>query len=133
MNPNIEIISPHLMGVRFSHVQLCWIKDFEFLDDKMIIDNPYMTLTASGILLLNKDEEAAYKILKNMLIDKIMPSSDEELKIMYNDFMPRRGSDDFDFHEETFLNMIITELMRRELAAGTRKKVGKKWRLWNKI
>ena len=78
LNPNVEVINPHLWGVKFSWINAGWLADFNLVTDR--IENLDATLTNCGQILLNKDNLEGFEILKVWFNERIMPLSDKELQ-----------------------------------------------------
>ena len=77
MNSNVEVINPNLMGVRFSWVEAGFISDFTLQYGKLT--NQHATLTADGIIILNRDDEELYNAFKKMLDERVMKYTDEQI------------------------------------------------------
>jgi len=58
MNPNVEVINPHLLGVRFDWLSAGLIPDLPLLLPKDQRDNEIAQLSVDGVLLLNKNSNA---------------------------------------------------------------------------
>jgi len=68
MNPNVEVMNPHLLGVRFDWLNAGLITDLPLLLTKDQSDNVLTQLTIDGVLLLNKNSQA-YGYAKETLRD----------------------------------------------------------------
>jgi len=55
VNPNVEVINPHLLGVRFDWLKAGLIPDLPLLLPKDQRDNDVAQLTVDGVLLFNKN------------------------------------------------------------------------------
>ena len=115
MNAQIEIINPHLVGVKFAYVKLGWVKDFPPLypDEDLIFDTPHMSLITDGVLILNKDDEKQYNAMKDMFNNRIMPMSDSVLTAHLQEIKSLKDTPKFDSFTEEYLWMLETEQTRR--------------------
>lgn len=114
MNPNIETINPHLMGVRFDYLQAGFITDLTRLIPKQQINNPFFMMTVDGVLLLDKNMKL-YDYAKGFF-SKIMRQSDGQIKkqVVKLDVQRMKQGSRFDPQSTIQLAMLKTEQARRE-------------------
>lgn len=114
MNPNIEIIKPHLMGVRFDYLQAGFITDLTRLIPKQQMNNPFFIMTVDGVLLLDKNMKL-YDYAKKFF-NKIMRQSDAQVKkqVVKLDVQRMKQGSKFDPQSTIQLAMLKTEQVRRE-------------------
>ncbi|MBO4998180.1 MAG: hypothetical protein J6D02_09305 [Lachnospira sp.] len=109
MNANIEIINENLWGVDRDYVKAGYINELFFMseaDDS----NPHASLTADGIMILNKKSEL-YEVLKKF-IPRMMAYSDADLEEI------RRVTNykkEMDSYERLYLDIIEWEQKRRRV------------------
>ena len=132
MNPHIEKINSYLIGVKFSYIELGWIKDLPPLYGNVVFDTPHMALSEDGVLILNKDDNDLYRLMKDMIGNKIMPLSDKGLKLHIQDVQSYQNTPKFDKWDEVYLWMLETEQSRRDVIKNG-KVVSKKWQLWERL
>lgn len=113
MNPNIEIINPHLMGVRFSWVEAGFITDFTMLQGKL--RNQHATLSTDGIIILNRDDEELYNAFKKMLDERVMKYTDEQIQSVIQGMESKRGTAEWDKYAESLLFLFRLEQTRRTI------------------
>ena len=65
MNQNIEVINENLWAVNSSYIRMGYIQELTPLSEQS--DNPYVSLTNEGIMILKKESEF-YPILKKLLV-----------------------------------------------------------------
>ena len=130
MNPNIEQINKYLYGVSFSYIKMGWVKEFTINNEKTCL-NTFIELTTDGCLLLDKDDPKLYKIMKQMIVEKVVPMSDIDLHetIIYREF--QRNKPEHDFWAELYLLMLKAEQKRR-IEIKTNGKAVKKWHLFKR-
>ena len=111
MNANIEVINPHLLGVRFD-----WLKA-GFVNIPLIpknqLENSVVHLTVDGIVVLDKNARI-YDYAKKALIN-IMRLSDSQIKKRVKNLTIYKGKSNLTEHSELFLKMLKAEQTRREL------------------
>ena len=114
MNPNIETINPHLMGVRFDYIQAGFITDLTRLIPKQQMNNPLFMMTVDGVLILDKNMKL-YDYVKDFF-SKIMRQSDGQVKkqVVKLDVQRMKQGSKFDSQSTIQLAMLKTEQARRE-------------------
>lgn len=113
MNPNIEVINPNLIGVRFSWVEAGFITDFTMLPDKLT--NQHATLTTDGIIILNRDDEQLYDAFKKMLDVRVMKCTDEQIQSVIQVMESKRNTAEWDKYAESLLFLFRLEQTRRTI------------------
>lgn len=114
MNTNIEIVNPHLLGVRFDWLRAGFITNLPRLIPKEQLNNPFIMLTVDGVLILDKNMKL-YDYSKSFFI-KIMRQSDAQIKKQVAKLEVQRikqGSK-FDNQSVIQLGMLKMEQARRE-------------------
>ena len=106
MNQNIEVINENLWAVNSSYIRMGYIQELTPLPEQS--DNPYVSLTNEGIMILKKESEF-YPILKKLLV-KIMGHSDEQLTCAVQKM---RKVSKPDAYEKMYLNVLEWEIKRR--------------------
>jgi len=126
MNPHIEKINSHLIGVKFSYVNMDWIKEipaFHIDAASVVLDD--------GILILNKDYPL-YDFYKR-LFAKFMTLSDKDLEFRIQEGMELLKTGKFGSFEEDLVLMVETEKERRARQKDYNKAVNKQCKLWGLI
>ena len=118
MNGNIEIINNYLWAVNSAYIKQGYIQELTPVPEES--ENPYVSLTNDGIMILKKESEL-YPVLKKIII-KIMGYSDELLN--YAVLKMRRASKP-DAYEKLYLNVLEWELKRRCVLAEYQKNLPK--------
>ena len=106
MNRNIEVINENLWAVNSSFVRMGYIQELKPLLEQS--DNPYVSLTNDGIMVLKK-ESGFYPILKKFLV-KIMGRTDEQLEYAQQKMKMMEMPDAY---EKMYLNVLEWEIKRR--------------------
>lgn len=114
MNSNIEIINPHLLGVRFDWLRAGFITDLTRLIPKQQINNPFVMMTVDGVLVLDKNMKL-YDYAK-AFFSKIMRQSDGQIRkqIIKLEVQQMKQGSRFDPQLTIQLGMLKTEQARRE-------------------
>lgn len=114
MNPNIEGINSHLMGVRFDYIQAGFMTDLIRLIPKQQLNSPFFMMTVNGVLLLDKNMKL-YDYAKTFF-NKIMRQSDGQIKkqVVKLDVQRMKQGSKFDPQSTIQLAMLKTEQARRE-------------------
>lgn len=114
MNSNIEIINPHLMGVRFDWLKAGFITDLTYLIPKQQLNNPFVMMTVNGVLVLDKNMKL-YDYAK-AFFSKIMRQSDGQIRkqIIKLEVQQMKQGSQFAPQLTIQLGMLKTEQARRE-------------------
>ena len=108
MNKNIEVINENLWVVNSAYIKMGYIHELVPLTEGITSENPYISLTNDGILILKKESEF-YPILKN-LMQRIMGHSDEQLTFAVDKM---QKVSELDAYETMYLNVLEWEIKRR--------------------
>ncbi|NPV89542.1 MAG: hypothetical protein HPY50_02045 [Firmicutes bacterium] len=112
-NSNIEIINPHLMGVRFDWLKAGFITDIPLLKGK--VTNQHAALSTDGIIILNRDDEQLYTAFKTMLDSRVMKYTDEQIQHIIQVTEAKRNTSEWDKYTESILFLCQLEQKRRTL------------------
>lgn len=113
-NSNVEIINPHLLGVRFDWLQAGFIQDLSRLIPKQQLNNPFVMMTVNGVLVLDKNMKF-YDYAK-AFFSKIMRQSDAQIRkqVCKLEVQSVKQSSNLDPQLTIQLGMLKTEQARRE-------------------
>lgn len=78
MNTNVEVINPHLLGVRFDWLRAGFITDLPPLIPKQQKNNPFVMLTVDGVLILDKNMKWYH--FSKIFFSKLMRQPDAQIK-----------------------------------------------------
>lgn len=113
MNQNIEVINPHLMGVRFDWLNAGFIADIPLLKGK--ITNQHAALSTDGVIILNRDDEQLYTVFKTMLDSRVMKYTDEQIQHIIQAMKAKRNTPEWDKYTESILFLCQLEQKRRTI------------------